>query len=530
MVAVSTSINKLHYLLMLVAGALSVFAFAPFKLSPLAWITPIALFYALTKAQSKKQHILLGWFFAIGLFGAGASWPFYSIYYFAHAPLAVALAIAASFSIGVAFLTGGLFGWIVSFYTNTPLLSRLLLFYPAAWVLVEWYRSWFLTGFPWLYLGNTQIDSILSGIAPITGVLGVSLICLLIAGAILSFFLGNSVQRTVEVNSGEANTKFVNHLAITEEKFGSSARIIAATILVIITIGSFALSTINWTQKTAEPLTVSVLQSNISQYEKLDPENLHKMINIYRDMTHKSRNSDLIVWPETGLFDFFNNHMDSLINPLQKTLKNSDRTIMLGGFYINETGGVENSVLALSHDNREIYSKRHLVPFGEAIPFVKYLGFLGDWIPKSSLVAGQNNGMLTVAGQKAQMSICYEDAFGAETIESLPEATMLINLTHDGWFTGSLEPAQHMQIARMRSLETGRYMVRSTTTGPAGIINEKGQLIATAPPYTKAIITGKVQRFTGATPFVRWGNWLIVSLLSSILIVGFFWNRRALGK
>ena len=222
--------------------------------------------------------------------------------------------------------------------------------------------------------------------------------------------------------------------------------------------------------------------------------------------------------------------MDSLINPLQKTLKNSDRTIMLGGFYINETGGVENSVLALSHDNREIYSKRHLVPFGEAIPFVKYLGFLGDWIPKSSLVAGQNNGMLTVAGQKAQMSICYEDAFGAETIESLPEATMLINLTHDGWFTGSLEPAQHMQIARMRSLETGRYMVRSTTTGPAGIINEKGQLIATAPPYTKAIITGKVQRFTGATPFVRWGNWLIVSLLSSILIVGFFWNRRALGK
>jgi apolipoprotein N-acyltransferase len=116
----------------------------------------------LTKAQSKKQHILLGWFFAMGLFGAGASWPFYSIYYFAHAPLAVALGIAALFSIGVAFLTGGLFGWIVSFYKDTPLLSRLLLFYPAAWVLVEWYRSWFLTGFPWLYLGNTQIDSILS--------------------------------------------------------------------------------------------------------------------------------------------------------------------------------------------------------------------------------------------------------------------------------------------------------------------------------------------------------------------------------
>ncbi len=526
MAYVSPSIHKFHYLLVFIAGALSVFAFAPFKLSPFAWLMPIVLFYALSKAQTKKQHFLLGWLFAIGLFGAGASWPFYSIYYFAHAPLAVALGIAAAFSIGVAFLTGGLFGWIVSFYKNTPLIFRLLMFYPAAWVLIEWYRSWFLTGFPWLYLGNTQIDSILSSIAPISGVLGVSFICLIIAGAILSFFLGNSVRRTVKVNSDKVDSKLVSHLAITEEKFGSSARIIAALIVVIITVGSFVLSTIDWTQKVDKPLTVSVLQSNISQYEKLDPENLNKMIDVYRAMTYKSRNSDLIVWPETGLFDFFNKHIDSLIAPLQKTLKNTNRTIMLGGFYVNERGGVENSVLALSHDNREIYSKRHLVPFGESIPFVKYLGFLGDWIPKSSLVAGKNNGMLTVAGQKAQMSICYEDAFGVETIASLPEASMLVNLTHDGWFTGSLQPAQHMQIARMRSLETGRYMVRATTTGPAGIIDEKGQLIATATPYTKAIITHKVQRFSGATPYVRWGNGLIVGLLLFIMIVGFFWDKR----
>jgi apolipoprotein N-acyltransferase len=530
MTEVTRPLNKLLYFLVLFSGALSVFAFAPFKLYFLAWVTPIGLFYALTKAQSKKQHILLGWFFAMGLFGAGASWPFYSIYYFAHAPLAVALGIAALFSIGVAFLTGGLFGWIVSFYKDTPLLSRLLLFYPAAWVLVEWYRSWFLTGFPWLYLGNTQIDSILSAVAPITGVLGVSLVCLVIAGAILSFLLGNSVHRTVTVNSNEVNNYLVNHQAVTEEKYGSSARIIAALILVLITLASFSLTRVDWTQTTGKPLTVSVLQSNISQHEKLDPANLNKMINIYQDMTHKSRKSDLIVWPETGLFDFFNNHMSSLITPLQKTLKNTDRTIMLGGFYVNEHGGVENSVLALSGDNREIYSKRHLVPFGEAIPFIKYLKFLGDWIPKSNLVAGDNEGTLIVAGQKVQMSICYEDAFGAETIESLPEATLLVNVTHDGWFTGSLEPAQHMQIARMRSLETGRFMVRATTTGPAGIINEKGKLIATAAPYTKAIITNKVQRFTGATPYVRWGNWLIVGLLLSILIVGFFWIKRTPNK
>ena len=520
------SLNKWYYFFVLVAGALNVLAFAPFKVYPVAWFAPIVLFYALTKATTRKQHFYLGWLYATGLFGVGASWPFYSIYFYAHAPLAVAIAGVALFTIGVALLTGGLFGWIVSYYRNTPLLARLLLFYPSAWVLIEWYRSWFLTGFPWLYLGNTQIDTVLAYFAPITGVLGVSLSSILISGALLSFFLGNSVKRTVNVQSHEINTQLVAHKVLTEEKFATSARILSAFIIVFLTLLGFMLGNINWTQKSGKPITVSVLQSNISQDEKLDPANLKSMINTYRQMTRKSRESDLIVWPETALFDFFSNHMDSDINPLQKSLKNTNRTIMLGGFYVNNEGGVENSVLAISHDNREIYSKRHLVPFGEYIPFVKILSSLGEWIPKSTLVSGINDGMLNVAGQKAQMSICYEDAFGEEIIKSLPEATMLVNITHDGWFTGSFEPAQHMQIARMRTLETGRYMVRATTTGPAGIINEKGEVIATAPVYTKQIITHKVQRFTGSTSYVRWGNWLIVGLVSGILIMGLFWKRR----
>ena len=511
---------------MLCAGALNVLAFAPFNAYPLAWFSPIVLFYALTKATTKKQHFYLGWIYAIGLFGVGASWPFYSIYFYAHAPLAVAIGGVALFTIGVALLTGGLFGWIVSYYQNTPFFARLLLFYPAAWVLIEWYRSWFLTGFPWLYLGNTQIDTVFANFAPITGVLGVSLSSVLISGALLSFFLGNRVKRTVNVQNNEINTQLVTHKVIIEEKLGTSARILSASVIVILTLSGIALGQVDWTQKTEKPITVSVLQSNISQDEKLNPANLKSMIKVYREMTQKSRNSDLIVWPETALFDFFSNHMDSDINPLQKSLKNTDRTIMLGGFYVNNNGGVENSVLAISHDNREIYSKRHLVPFGEYIPFVKILSSLGEWIPKSTLVAGKNDGMLSVAGQKAQMSICYEDAFGEEIIKSLPEATLLINITHDGWFTGSFEPAQHMQIARMRTLETGRYMVRATTTGPAGIINEKGKVVATAAVNTKQIITHKVQRFTGSTPYVRWGNGLIVGLVLILLVMGLFWRRE----
>ena len=515
------------YLAVFLIGASTVFAFAPFNIYPLAWISPAFLFYALSKANTKKQYFYLGWIYGIGLFGVGASWPFYSLYFFAHAHLLVALSGTLIFVLFVALFSTGLFGWLASLFREKALYSRLLLFFPAIWVLVEWFRSWFLTGFPWLYLGNSQIDSLFSSIAPVTGVLGVSYICVLIAGALLSFYFGNSVRRTVHIEP-DPDSQSVSDKMIVEEAFGSSARVLSALIIVLLVGGSFALQNINWTTKTGKPMLVSVLQSNISQTEKLNSENLLPMIDLYQEMTRQSKNSDLIVWPETGLFDSFARHMTTVIEPLQDSLKGTQKAILIGGFYINENQGVENSVLAITADDRSIYSKRHLVPFGEYTPLLKHLGWLGQWIqlPYDNIAAGKNDGTLTINDFKAQMTICYEDVFGSEIIKSLPESSLLINVTHDGWFTGSLEPYQHMQIARMRSLETGRYMVRATTTGPAGIIDEKGKVLATAPPYTKKIITNKVQHFSGATPFVRWGNWPIVVMLGFIVIIGFFSNRE----
>ncbi len=526
-VGIDSPMSKWLYLLVLCSGALTVFAFAPFKIYPLAWFTPAVLFYALSKANTNKQHFLLGWLYGIGLFGAGASWVFTAMYSFAHAPLALAILGTALFAIVIAFLTLGFFGAIVARFKHKPVFARLLIFYPATWVLIEWFRGWFLTGFPWLYLGNSQVDTFFAAYAPITGVLGVSLVCVLIAGAFVSFLFGNSLKHTVHI-ARDRNTASFSTQAIVEERLGSSIRVLAALIIVLLATTSFALQKIQWTQQSGKPITVSVLQSNISQSEKLDRDNtLLPSISLYKSMTKKSRKSDLIVWPETGLFDTFDNHMDSLILPLQKTLKKTNKSILIGGFNANKNKEFENSVLALSSDSMQLYSKRHLVPFGEYIPMLEYIRWLGKWIqlPYSNIVPGKNNGILKVAGQTAQMSICYEDAFGSEIIQSLPQASMLINLTHDGWFTGSLEPEQHMQIARMRSIETGRYMVRATTTGPSGIINEKGKVIATAPSYTQKIITGKLRPFSGATPYTRWGNWLIVSILSVILLLGAFWRR-----
>ena len=525
--AIPHRLSKWLYLAVFLIGVITVFAFAPFNIYPLAWLGPAFLFFALTKATTKKQYFYLGWFYGIGLFGAGASWPFYSLYFFAHAHLLVALPATLLFVLVVALFSTGIFGWLASFFRHKALFSRLLLFFPAVWVLVEWFRSWFLTGFPWLYLGNTQIDSLFSSFAPVTGVLGVSYICVLLAGALLSFYFGNSIRRTVQIEP-DPDSQSVSDQMIVEEVFGSSVRVFSALIIVLLVSSSFALQKVDWTIKTGKPMLVSVLQSNISQTEKLKSENLVPSINLYQEMTRQSKKSDLIVWPETGLFDSFDRHMTSIIEPLQNSLIGTKKAILIGGFYINENQGVENSVLAITAEDRSIYSKRHLVPFGEYTPLLENLRWLSKWIqlPYDNIAAGENDGTLTINGYKAQMTICYEDVFGSEMIKSLPESSLLINVTHDGWFTGSLEPYQHMQIARMRSLETGRYMVRATTTGPAGIINEKGKVLATAIPYTKKIITHNVQLFSGATPYVRWGNWLIIVMLSLILIVGIFWNKE----
>lgn len=492
----SYPLNKGLYLLVLLAGGASVLAFSPFSFFPLAFISPAVLFYSLTKATTTKQYFFLSWLFGIGLFGMGASWPFYSLYFFAHAPLPMAVVGVGLFVVFVALLSTGLFGLLAAQFRAVPLSIRLLILYPVSWVFIEWTRTWLFTGFPWLFFGNSLIDTLFSSFAPLLGVFGMSLVLVLVSGALVNLILGATKQR-----------------------------IISVVLIVSVVASATLLQDIPWTQPKGKELTVSVLQANISQEEKLNPQKLDWAIEQYQAMTLQSLDSDIIVWPETALFAPFGKYMESIILPLQKKMK-AKQSILIGGFYINENGGVENSVLNVSSDSREIYSKRHLVPFGEYIPLLEYIRWMGDWIPYSNITAGRNNGTLSVAGELAQMTICYEDAFGAEVIQSLPKASLLINVTHDGWFSGSIEPEQHMQIARMRSLETGRYMIRATTTGPAGIIDEKGNVLATAPQYTKKIITHKIQPYIGQTPYVRWGNWLIVSLLSLILMVGLIWNKK----
>lgn len=492
--------NRFHYLLSFLAGTTLFLAYEPFKLVVFASLAPAVLFYFLLTAETRKQHIFLAWSFCFGMFSTGTYWIYYSVHFFGGAHWALAVLLTFLFVLFISSLIIPL-GWLTNLVKQKSTQSKLLLLYPAAWVLVEWFRGWFLTGFPWLRLGQSQIDTWLANLAPVTGVLGVSWLNAVLAGAIVLLVIGSTQKR-----------------------------IVAASVSSIILLSSFALGFIDWTEPTAKPIKVALLQGNVAQENKWKPEFKQPTLDMYREMTEKSWDSDLIIWPETAIPDWFGQVSAEVIEPLRAAAVVEQSDLLLGGFYHNfDTEKDYNSVMSITQTGEiDIYPKHHLVPFSEYVPFLEYLRFMENWImlPYDSVGKGQGKTTLNVAGQTAQMSICYEDVYGDESVNGLPDATMLINLSNDGWFAGSVEPMQHMQIARMRALESGRYMLRATNTGVSGIINEKGRVIQTADQYVTKIITGKAQGFTGSTPYVIWNNWFILMMMLAIFgISGFLWKK-----
>lgn len=243
-------------------------------------------------------------------------------------------------------------------------------------------------------------------------------------------------------------------------------------------------------------------------------------LELYLGLTERHWDSDLIVWPESAVPMFLDEARPFLDDLAGQARRHA--TDMLIGIVSEDpdTGRYYNSVLALGR-HRALYHKRHLVPFTEYLPLKGLLGGLVDLldVPMSDFSAGPpGQAPLAVAGQRAAISICYEDAFGEEAIDALPAATLLVNVSNDAWFGGSVAPAQHLQIARMRAIETGRPMLRATNTGLTAVIGPDGRIVSRAPQFEATVLDAVVEPRRGATPYVLWGNWAVVSLESLLLV------------
>lgn len=468
-------------------GSLAVTGYAPMGFYPAPVLTLAGLFWLWSRSDQRWQRFRIGYAYGLGLFGVGISWIYVSLHVYGGMPMPLAGLATAGFCAFLA-LFPGTAGFVSAHYQSYRWAVMAL-----AWVLLEWVLNWIFTGFPWMTLGNAQAPSSpLAGFAPLLGVFGVSLMSAIFA-ALLAARLN-----------------------------GDKRKAILFALLAIWVSGSL-LKKIEWSTPTGSPITVSLLQGNIAQDMKWQPEEAQRTLATYLDLARRHP-AELVVLPETALPMLRDEVPSTYLTQLTKAAGGD----VLTGLVESERGTYYNSMISYGKTPSQAYRKDHLVPFGEFIPLKSALGWIYRdllHIPLTDLSSGgATQRPMALAGQQIAVNICYEDVFGEEIIRQLPEATLLVNASNDAWYGESFAAHQHRQMSQMRALETGRMMLRATNTGATAIINTKGEVMAEAPHFTTTALTGQAQGYTGTTPYVRWGNWPVISLI--FLALGVLWHRK----
>lgn len=470
------------------AGALLACAFAPLQWWPLAILCPAALMW-LWEAASPRDAAWTGFWFSFGTFLAGTYWLYVSVHDLGKAPVWLTIAIMLGL-IGIMALYNALIGYIVARWLPRSGAWRWLIGMPAVWLLIEWWRGWFLSGFSWLSLGYSQTDTWLASLAPVLGVYGISLVLLISAGALIALLRGTA-----------------------------RVRLIAALTLIAPWAVGAALAPVRWTHPSGAPVSVAVIQADIPQEDKWLDSKAPMILQRYRTMTQSALGTQLIVWPEAALPDLANNLLP-YIATVDREAQAHGSSLVMGVVRASEDGErYYDSILALGKQ-ASWYAKDHLVPFAEFFPVPH---FVRNWLRLMTLPyesfsrGGTNQTPLPVAGLELGPTVCYEVGYGSYMLHMLPRANALVNVTNDAWFGHSTARYEQFQMARMRSLEEGRSMIIASNDGISAILGPRGEILASAPPYEQYVLRSSVTPMAGLTPFARVGNWLIVSLAAGAL-------------
>lgn len=477
-----------RYPLALLAGLIMPLGFSPFGFGPLA-ILGLALIFAIVTADPRRTPKGPAYLFGLGYAGFGVYWIFISVSQYGGGPLAAALVTPLFILLFALYPLAALaLGRVLGKDRDAV---TVLVTLPLAWVFVEWVRSWLFTGATWLSIGYAQIDAPMASVAPVFGMFGLSLISALIAGQIAACLALRGPLRFVAL---------IPALAL---YFGPAA------------IAN------DWTEPTGEPRSVLLIQGNIPQDQKWLAENRLDTLRAYAETTRRHFGTDLIIWPETAVPDFYHQVREDFLQPLAADAQAAGTDIVTGVPVVDIARKAAFNAVTVLGDPQRFYYKRHLVPFGEYVPFRDLLGGALDFVgaPLGDFTAGTEATILYAAGIPLGVSVCYEITFGNEIADALPEAQVLVNISNDAWFGDSLAPYQHLEMARMRALETGRPLLRATNTGITAFIDYRGQVTARAPMFEAATLAGSVQPRTGATPYVGWRDWPVACFAALGLLV-----------
>lgn len=490
----------------LAAGALLTLAFAPYGQWWLALAAPAVLMFLWARAGGARDGAWLGFAFGVGLFAAGTWWLYISIHGFGQAPLWVALPVMATL---VLIMAGyhALLGYAVCRWLRPGTAAGCLLWAPAAWVLVEWWRGWFLSGFPWLALGYSQTDSWLAGLAPVGGVHLLSFMLFAGAGAVLLLWRARGPLRAL-----------------------------ALVALLLPWVAGLALRRVEWTSASGPARTVAIVQGAIPQDMKWLETNQQNILDTYAQRHREALGAQLIVWPESTLPDIANRYT-GYISAVWSAARRSGSDMVMGIMREDASDPSAepryyNSLLALGEGEPAFYDKRHLVPFGEYFPVP---AVVRSWLrlmslPNSDFDRGASEQpVFRLAGVKLAPSICYEDAYPGLLRHQIRGAEALITATNDTWFSRSSARYQHLQIARMRALESRRYLLRAANDGVSAVIGPDGGVLAEAPEFVPAVLRASFVPRHGDTPYLVVGDALALGL-AGLLLAGRALQGRLQGR
>ena len=461
---------------------------------------------------SAKRAALRGYLFGLGAFGSGVSWVYISMHDFGGANMLGSTMLTGLF---VAFwgsfpaLTGYLAVKTISINYG---LGRVVLM-PVIWILMEYFRGyWVLNGFPWFQIAYSQLETPLAGYIAVLGVYGAGFIVALTASVgveILSTLLGRETKQFIRLGWLKSPLQLIAVLAVL---WGTGG----------------LLRNVSWTHETGQPIRVAMIQGNIAQDQKWRPENKTNTLLKYKKMTEEHWDSNVIIWPETAVPAYLDQVKDTFLTPLSNDAKlhNTDLIISVPVQEI-ALNKKYNAVITLGKEEG-IYRKTHLLPFGEYLPLQPLSGLVLDMVKirLGNFTPGAvNQPLLKAGGYPFVTLICYEDAFGDLTIRGLPDAAYLVNVTNDGWFGNSIEPHQHMQMARMRAMEAGRFLLRSTNTGVTAVVSPTGEIVKQAPLFQDTTLTGTITPMGGMTPYARWGDKPVIVAMVILLLAVLGYGR-----
>ena len=465
------------------AGALLPVALAPFHVWPLLLVSAGMLFWLLRTTETAGGAFWRGWLYGVGKYGAGASWVYVSIHEYGHTAPWLAFVLVAIFVAGMAVFNGGL-GWLfhrLDQAQNSPIGTALA--FAVLWTALEWLLTWFLTGFPWLFAGYAFMDTPLAGLAPVGGVLLVSFAAVLTATATVAAW--------------------------------RRPWMVAVPLMVWAT--AWGLDRVTWTQP-GETRRVALVQGNVPQGTKWTPDGLRLSRLRYGELTRAAGGVDIVVWPEAAIPGYLGRGGTASFIAEQRGESGDIVTGVFAAGPGRESAAPVYYNAAYATGGDAVYRKRHLVPFGDYLPLESMLrGLIAFFdLPMSATTPGtREQPLLRAAGIDLAMAICWEVAYPATVARDARHAHALATISNDTWFGASIGPPQHLQIARMRALENGKYLLRATNDGITAIVDDRGVVVERLPRFEAGVLTGIIHVVSGATPYSRWLHrplWLVLGV------------------